>query len=440
MATSHTENISRYDTSIFSDPEIQDIANKYGTPSYVIDEKTLRNQVSILKQSYSHYDGKLLIAFSMKSNFNPSVLKIFISEGIHFDIASLGELYFYLKSGGDPINVLYTSITEELDEYSEVLDKGVTKLAVSSYDGLLNLISASKSSLTQPEVLVRINPEVDVDALIPATNKKGKFGVPFYGQTQDSAFELIRKIYFSQYLNFSGIHFHLGSQINDPACYLETIDKLELFISTIRKDLPELQIKILDIGGGIPVSYSEDVLSPTNFGSVISKKINEFASSIGDNFTLIVESGRFLTAESCVLISKIVNSKSFIDKKFLIVDSGYHLLLDSALINHEYPIHLINNSKSFMDSKVTIVGRLCDSLDVFNISDDKKFSAGRVKDLVVFHKVGAYSIVFNMPFHCQPKPAILLRQLDQNIKVIRNAESIDDLFKQEGGYLSDISR
>ena len=212
MATSHTENISRYDTSIFSDPEIQDIANKYGTPSYVIDEKTLRNQVSILKQSYSHYDGKLLIAFSMKSNFNPSVLKIFISEGIHFDIASLGELYFYLKSGGDPINVLYTSITEELDEYSEVLDKGVTKLAVSSYDGLLNLISASKLSLTQPEVLVRINPEVDVDALIPATNKKGKFGVPFYGQTQDSAFELIRKIYFSQYLNFSGIHFHLGSQ------------------------------------------------------------------------------------------------------------------------------------------------------------------------------------------------------------------------------------
>ena len=164
------------------------------------------------------------------------------------------------------------------------------------------------------------------------------------------------------------------------SCTLVTTDP---FVS-IFKNWDNLQIKILDIGGGIPVSYSEDVLSPNNFGSVISKKINEFASSIGDNFTLIVESGRFLTAESCVLISKIVNSKSFIDKKFLIVDSGYHLLLDSALINHEYPIHLINNSKSFMDSKVTIVGRLCDSLDVFNISDDKKFSAGRVKDLVVF--------------------------------------------------------
>jgi len=435
----HIENISSYDTSIFSDPEIQDIANKYGTPSYVIDEKTLRNQVSILKQSYSHYDGKLQIAFSMKSNFNPSILKIFISEGIHFDITSLGELYFYIKSGGDPVNVFYTSITEELDEYLEVLNKGVNKLAISSYNGLLNLIAASKSSLIKPEVLVRINPEVNVDAILPATNKKGKFGVPLYGKTPDSAFELIQKIYLSQYLTFSGIHFHLGSQINDPDCYLETIDKLELFIFTIRKDLPDLQIKILDIGGGIPVFYSEDVPSPTNFGRVVSEKINEFADSIGNNFTLIVESGRFLTAESCVLISKIVNSKSFIDKKLLIVDSGYHLLLDSALINHEYPIHLINDSKSFMESKVHIVGRLCDPLDVFNISDDKKFSSAHVKDLIVFHKVGAYAIVFNMPFHCQTKPAILLRQLDQNITVIRNAESIDDLFKQEGGYLSDAS-
>ena len=124
MAT-HTENISRYNASIFSDQEIQDIANKYGTPSYVVDEKTLRNQVSILKQSYSNYNGKLIIAFSMKSNFNPSILKIFISEGVHFDITSLGELYFYLKSGGDPGNVLYTSVTEELDEFMEVLDQGV---------------------------------------------------------------------------------------------------------------------------------------------------------------------------------------------------------------------------------------------------------------------------------------------------------------------------
>jgi diaminopimelate decarboxylase len=383
----------------------------------------------------------------MKSNFNPSILKIFISEEIHFDVTSLGELYFYLKSGGDPNNVIYTSVTEELDEFKEVLNKGIFKLAISSYNGLLNLITASKCSLLKPEVLVRINPEIDVDAIIPATNKKGKFGVPLYGHAQDSAFELIRQIYSSKYLTFSGIHFHLGSQINNPECYLETLDQLELFLITLRKDFPDLQIKILDIGGGTPVSYSNDVPSSDNFGRIISKKINEFADSIGNDFTLIVESGRFLTAESCILISKIVNSKSLVDKKFLIVDSGYHLLLDSALINHEYPIHLISDSKTlnsknlnfrWMDKyqKVHVVGRLCDSLDEFNVSEAKKFSAAYVKDLIVFHKVGAYSIVFNMPFHCQTKPVILLRNSKQDIQVIRNTQSIDDLFKQEGGYLS----
>ena len=84
---------------------------------------------------------------------------------------------------------------------------------------------------------------------------------------------------------------------------------------------------------------------------------------------------------------------------------------------------------------IQIGGRLCDTLDTFQIPSDKKYPSAEIGDLVIFRNVGAYSIVFNMPFHCQTKPSILLRKRDQSIHIIREEENIEDLFNSEGGNL-----
>ena len=102
-------------------------------------------------------------------------------------------------------------------------------------------------------------------------------------------------------------------------------------------------------------------------------------------------------------------------------------------MKHKYPIDIISKSNSISYGNISIGGRLCDSLDVFQLPVDVDFPHTEINDLVVFRNVGAYSIVFNMPFHCQTKPMILLYRENKSIEIIRNTEKIEDLFRQEGG-------
>jgi len=422
-------------SSSISDTEIKEITSKFNTPVYVVDEQTILDNLSSLENSFNNYNGKTSIAYSIKSNFNPSIIKILNKEGILFDLTSLGEIYFFKQTNGNFNHILYTSVTEEENEFLVAMKSGISKFVIGSYNGLLNLISASKLSQCRPKVLVRINPEIDVVADISASSSMGKFGVPVNNLSNDDAFYIINKIYDSDILEFYGIHFHLGSQISDPSCFVKTIDILASLITKLQSNIDNFSLPILDIGGGTPVKYIQPVPSPDDIGKLITDKLNIFIKSFNLSPTLIVESGRYLSAESAILISKIVNSKTYPEGKFHIVDAGYNLLLDSALMKQEYPIDIITKSEILSYENIQIGGRLCDTLDTFQIPSDKKYPTAEIGDLIIFRNVGAYSIVFNMPFHCHTKPSILLRKRDQSIHIIREEENIEDLFNSEGGNL-----
>ncbi|MGC8558503.1 MAG: hypothetical protein ACP5NC_05880, partial [Nitrososphaeria archaeon] len=91
------------------------LAERVGTPYYLIDEHILLSNYEKLKSAYSGFNGKTVIAYSIKANFNPYVLNFFSETGINFDVTSAEELYFLLKSGGNPEKVIYTSVTEGLN-------------------------------------------------------------------------------------------------------------------------------------------------------------------------------------------------------------------------------------------------------------------------------------------------------------------------------------
>ena len=117
--------------------------------------------------------------------------------------------------------------------------------------------------------------------------------------------------------------------------------------------------------------------------------------------------------------------------KIIILDTGYHLLLDSALLKQEYPQEAIPcesdvcemnfGSKSTHSSikNIHLVGRLCDTFDVFPVSKVSDLSYADIGNYVLFYNVGAYSLVFNMPFHCQTKPPVLMKTIDNDFKLIR---------------------
>src|ERR671912_18240 len=374
--------------------QILDLVSQYGTPLYLVDENTLHLKANELLNAYGKYKGPKRIAYSVKANFTPSILRCFMKDGITFDLTSLGELYFLKKCN------------------------------------------------IEPQTLIRINPEVNVQAEIRASYKNGKFGVPFNGGTIDSAFKIVKHIVNNEFLNFDGFHFHLGSQITNFSCYSNTFSKLDAFISKVKKDIPSFRINTIDIGGGTPVFYNQPVPTPKRMAENYITKLNQLADDHGI-FELIIESGRFLVAESAILLSRIVNTKEYNGHKIVIVDAGYHVLLDSALMKQEYPQEVINidnsdiyNIQSTLSSKnIHLARRLCDTCDVFPQSRISNLNNASTGNYISFYNVGAYSIVFNMPFHCQTKPPIVMKTSSGDLKLIRKGTTFENLFEEEGGYI-----
>ncbi|MBI3840978.1 MAG: hypothetical protein HY297_03360 [Thaumarchaeota archaeon] len=434
MVDPRTQPVSRTGVAApkFSDKDLYSLAERYGTPFFLIDEATLRRKVSEIEQAFTEFKGVFRVAYSVKANFNPSVIRAFASEGILFDLTAPSELEFITRAGGSVQSVVYTSITETLLEYQQMLEKGVRKVVIASHNGLLNLAEAASKADVKVSVMIRVNPEVHVHAELRGSMGHGKFGLQFNGGSHDSAFHVLKKVLENPSFRFEGFHFHLGSQIEDPSCYAEAIEKLEAFILNARKQLGQFAVRTIDIGGGLPASYGRKVPTPKDLGAKVVGQLNSLIESIGDKFTLIAESGRFLTAEAVILVSRIVNTKNFGESTYVYVDAGYHLLPDAALLRHEYPVEVVPGGKQ-APQKVVLVGRLCDPLDVFPTSSRSKLGGAEVGKLVMFRDAGAYSMVMNMPFHSQPRPFVLIRNGQGSYAVARKGQDVDRLFMDEGG-------
>jgi diaminopimelate decarboxylase len=405
----------------------------------LVDEDTLHSKVKELHSAYTKFIGPVKIAYSIKANFSPAILRAFIKDGIAFDVTSIGELNFIKECKGDPDNVIYTSVTEEQEEYVEVLQSGIRRVVIGSFNGMTNLARAASKVGAKPQTMIRVNPEVGVKAEIRASYRNGKFGVPFNGGTIDSATKMVKHLMGNDLLKFEGFHFHLGSQITEFSCYIHALDKMDAFITKMKKEYPNFQINTFDIGGGTPVFYNEPVPNPSQMAENHVGRLNQLAETHG-KFELMIESGRFLVAESSILVCRIVNTKEYSEHKIVIVDGGYHLLLDAALLKQEYPQEIlpIHDSKKrttelVPQKNIHLAGRLCDTCDLFPISKASRLDDANTGKYVTFYNVGAYSIVFNMPFHCQTKPPIVMKTSNGDFKLVRKGTSYEQLFIEEGG-------
>jgi diaminopimelate decarboxylase len=168
-------------------------------------------------------------------------------------------------------------------------------------------------------------------------------------------------------------------------------------------------------------------------------RLNQLVDTHGI-FELMIESGRFLVAESSILVSKIVNTKEYSEHKIVILDAGYHLLLDAALLKQEYPQEIVSISKNKVKTtsqlptkNIHLAGRLCDTYDIFPLSKVSSLNEADVGRYMSFYNVGAYSLVFNMPFHCQIKPPVIMKTAKGEFKLVRKGSSYERLFIEEGG-------
>ncbi len=414
----------RDDVLYFAGKNTLEISKEYSTPIYVINENTIRERYKSLKSLLNSEYKNNRIHYAVKANSNLSVLKILHSEGSFFDCTSMGEIYACFKVGISPERIIYTGnmFTDE-DFRFAVENKVLINLdSVSQLKRLTKIHDdLGKEKLT---ISFRINPEFGAGHH-PHTITAGK--TIKFGILEEQAIEAFSKAKEYGFEKF-GIHQHIGSGVLNAQDFKKPVEKYISIIKKIAKSL-EIEFEFIDFGGGMGIPYrpEEEPLDLEIYRENVIKPFKNLLKSenVGEPIFKI-EPGRYLTAESSILLTQINTVKNNGYKLFAGVDAGFNTLLRPTLYNSYH--HIISCNLKGKEQTLTydITGPICESGDI--LGRNRELKKLEEKDVLAILDVGAYGFTMSSSYNSRPRsPEFLIN--NGKIYKIREAESLDDLLK-----------
>ena len=358
--------------SIFLD----DIALKYGTPTFCYSVNQIKDNLYNLKNSFSKI--KPLICYAMKANFNKGIVKLMSKNNLGVDVVSKGELKESLECGIKNNKIVFSGVGKTDEEINFALKNNIKQINVESEEELEEIGNQAKSLKRKINISLRVNPNVDAltHDKISTGRLEDKFGI-----SKEKVEKVFRYYKDNRYLNINGLSIHIGSQICKIEPFRKAFKKIRNLVLSLKKK--NILIDSLDIGGGIGIIY--DVNKDRIF------KISDYATLVEENFAdlgveIIIEPGRFLVGASGILISKVIRVKKGEKKDFLIVDAGMNNLLRPSLYNSKHSIFPVKSGKKKIE--YDIVGPICETSDIFRKS--YLLSKQEKNNLIIICSVGAY--------------------------------------------------
>lgn len=408
--------------------DLVELAHKYETPLYVIDEVTLRSICREYKKAFSGYE-KVKMMYASKALMIKSIAKIINSEKFGFDAVSGGEIYTIYKSGVDMSNVLFNGNNKSFDELNLALDVGVGRISVDNFFELSLLDEIAKSKNKKVDILLRITPGIECHTheYIQTGHLDSKFG--FDLSQINEAIELIHEQYAN--LNPRGFHAHIGSQIFETKIYEDEIEILVKEIARI-KDKFGIIFDEINIGGGLGVKYTDEEYPPSVFeiGKLIIKALNKNIKKYSIKTpTLYLEPGRSIISTSGVTLYALGSSKQVPHgTKYWAVDGGMADNPRPSMYQAKYKAQVANKPVQTNSQKVTIAGKFCESGDI--LIKDINLPELEEGDILCVYNTGAYNYSMASNYNRFQKPAMVLVNNSQS-DIIINRESLDDLISHD---------
>lgn len=408
--------------------DVVKLAEKYETPLYVIDEKTLRSICKDYKQAFLKYP-KTRMMYASKALCTSAISKILDEEGFGFDVVSGGEIYTVYKTGINMSNVLFNGSNKSFDELSLALDVGVGRISVDNFFelALLDEIAQSKGKIA--DILLRITPGIECHTheYIQTGHLDSKFG---FDLTQiDDAVELIQNEY--KNIRLHGLHAHIGSQIFETSIYPDEIEILAREIARLDEKFG-LKLDEINIGGGLGVKYAQKDVPPSTYeiGELIVNKLNEVISKYNiDAPTIFLEPGRSIISTSGVTLYTLGSSKQVPHgTKYVAIDGGMADNPRPSMYQAEYMAEIANKKENAKLEKVTIAGRFCESGDI--LIKDIELPEPSEGDILCVYNTGAYNYSMASNYNRVQKPAMVLVNNSQS-DIIINRETLDDLVRHD---------
>jgi len=391
----------------------------YKTPLWMYDSNIIRSQVEKLNKFN-------VIRYAQKACSNIHILRLLKKYGVKIDSVSYGEIERALISGFNSNNdeIVYTADSFDENSLNAVVSNNIT-VNVGSIDMLHQLGRVSPNH----KIWIRVNPKFGYGHH-RKTNTGGensKHGI----WDVKSAIKIV-KIY---NFNLVGIHMHIGSGVNYKNLK-KVCESMFLCVTSLNYD-----ISAISAGGGLPISYklNQSCINIDEYFMLwnsVQKKLTKF---FNHPITLEIEPGRFLVAESCILIAKVNAVKKIKDVYFVITDAGFNDLVRPVMYGSYHHISVISNNYKLINNKIkrktVIAGPLCESGDIFTQSNNGEIKPRllpviEIGDIIIFHDTGAYGSSMSSNYNSRPLIPEILVNLGK-FKVIRRRQTISEMISLE---------
>tara|TARA_B100000674_G_scaffold117173_1_gene88390 strand:+ start:2673 stop:3932 length:1260 start_codon:yes stop_codon:yes gene_type:complete len=365
---------------IFDDLNIKNITKEVETPFYCYSLNYLKDQYSSLVNSIKLKDYE--ICYAIKSNSNQSIIKNFANMGSGADVVSIGEMKRALKANIPPNKIVFSGVGKNSNEIKFALENDILMFNVESVSELKKISNEALLQSKKAPIAFRINPDISAgeNEKISTGKAQDKFGIGW----KDS-YEVYEYASTLPGIEIRGIDAHIGSQINQLEPFSHSFDKLKE-ISTMLKDKGH-KIDIIDVGGGLGVKYkkNESSIDVKKYGKLLSEKLGKLDCKV------IIEPGRFLTANAGILVTKILHIKRSDIKNFVIVDAGMNDFIRPTLYGAHHNIIPLKEPGKSEILKCDIVGPVCETGDFFAKDIDLKDI--NEDDFLAICSTGAYGSV-----------------------------------------------
>ncbi len=410
-------------TGFFGKTDPKQLIQKFGSPLYVYNERILRERCREMATMMDYADFK--VNFSPKANSNIRLLKIIREEGLQADAMSPGEIQALLKAGFKPEEIFFIPNNVSAEEIEYAAGLGI----ITSADSLSQLELMGRCRQGR-KVAVRFNPGKGAGhhEKVVTAGKKTKFGV-----NSDMVGE-VKKILNKYGLTLAGINQHIGSLFMDGGTYLEAVRN----VLTIADQFDT--IEFIDFGGGFGIPYrkqeGQERLDLKKLGADLLAVAAPWAESYEarnrrtSKIRFKVEPGRYVVAESGVLLGTVNSVKKNYDKVFIGTDIGFNVIARPVMYDSHHDIEVYRDGEPLKSGRrriVTVVGNICESGDI--IAKDRSLPPAAEGDLLGIMDAGAYGYSMSSNYNNRARPAEVIVKTDGTPELIRRRDTIDDILK-----------
>jgi diaminopimelate decarboxylase len=388
------------------------MAAEVGTPFYCYSAASLRRTYRGLAKALTQLPAS--ICYGVKANSNPAVIAVLAREGAGADVVSEGEIRKALAAGVPAARIVFSGVGKTRGELVFALEAGIGQINVESEPELEALSEVAQKLGKRAAVAVRVNPNVDARThhKITTGRRQDKFGIPL-----DRAVEVYRAAATLPGLDPVGIAIHIGSQLLSLDPYRRAFKKVAKGVADIRA--AGLTVKSIDLGGGIGITYREEVPIPfQEYAALVAEIIGPLGCDI------VIEPGRSLVGNAGVLVASIIYVKDGADRPIVVVDAAMNDLIRPALYDAYHPFVPLKEPKSREIMIADIVGPICETGDTF--ATERPLALVGAGDHVAVGGAGAYGAVMSSQYNSRPLVPEVLVDGDR-FAVIRDRPGYDEM-------------